>query len=174
MGHVIQTASPNDIPRIFEISSTLHRFHYDQLIDNEHKAEFLAHYQDSQNKERFTQAVLRKLSDPSYTLLTLLTDGLIAGYISIQQDDARNATLHSLFVDAAYQGKGFGAALMSEIVKRFGNKHLTLEVLKKNERAIRLYETFDFIPVAAPSDATFYGAPLLVMTRPPKASRTDI
>lgn len=170
MGHVIQTASPHDIPRIFEISSRLHRSRYEQFVDDEHKATFYAHYQDSyQNEEHFIQTVLSKLSDPSYTLLILVADDLIAGYISVQQDDAYSATIHSLFVDAAYQGKGFGKALMGEVVKMFGNKRLTLEVIAKNEHAIRLYEAFDFEPVAQPLDTTFYGAALLVMSRAPRA-----
>lgn len=175
MGFVIQTATPNDIPRIFEISSEVHLLQYDQFIDDAHRGAFKQHYRASRRNEvQFTQALLSRLSDPSYALLLLVTDDIVAGYISIQQDDAFNATLHSLFVDAAYQGKGYGAALMDEIVKRFGHKRLALEVIAKNKRAIQLYESFHFTLEKTPLEAAFYGAELVKMTRAPKAQQADM
>lgn len=47
-------------------------------------------------------------------------------------------------VDKRNQGKGVGAALLNQIVKEYGDHDIVLDVLKENEKAIRLYKKFGF------------------------------
>ncbi|MCP3740318.1 GNAT family N-acetyltransferase [Rossellomorea sp. BNER] len=59
--------------------------------------------------------------------------------------------INGFIIDKKYQGKGYGKAALSEIVKWITNKftqceEIRLTVYKENYTAINLYKSFGFVP----------------------------
>ncbi len=58
--------------------------------------------------------------------------------------------VNNIAVDPAWQGRGIGAALLTDLVRTGlarGSRHLTLEVRVGNEAALALYRRFGLAPV---------------------------
>ena len=63
---------------------------------------------------------------------------------------ADEAEILTIAVDAAYQGRGVGRALLSENLRQAANagaKTMFLEVAKDNAPALALYDRFGFVKV---------------------------
>jgi ribosomal protein S18 acetylase RimI-like enzyme len=52
--------------------------------------------------------------------------------------------LYNLFINQKSRGLGFGTKMMSEIIKKFHDKPIQLDVLKGNNAALALYNKMGF------------------------------
>ncbi len=166
----IQNATAEDLPRLFEISASVHATNYTELIPSSYKKDFFKHYElTDNNRERYISFVQEKITHPGYKLLTAKReDGYIMGHISGEVESNKTFEVRSLFVDSHYQGLGVGTKLMHEMVREFGDKEMHLHVIKGNQGAINLYKKFGFDFKKHISDKTFFGAQLLYMSRQPR------
>jgi ribosomal-protein-alanine N-acetyltransferase len=75
--------------------------------------------------------------------------GRLRGFV-LSRLAADEAEILTIAVDAAFQGKGVGRALLSENLRQAANagaKAMFLEVAKDNAPALALYERFGFVKV---------------------------
>lgn len=166
MGLRIEPACPEDLSRIFEISSTVHREQYGHFVKGMYAGKFKRHYAPTQyNQKRYSASLRKKLKKSSFVLLKALIDGVIVGFISAQ-NNKKLVIVSSLFVDSAYQGRGVGHALFSRLIELHDSKPMKLDVIEENERAIHLYEKVGFVRGRTVRRKSFYGAPLIYMHRP--------
>ena len=83
------------------------------------------------------------------TLIPYYTNGNLKGMISYYNNDEtqEHSFLTLLLISKDYQGKGLGKLLLqmsiNDLIKK-GFKNYSLEVLKSNDKAIKLYEAFGF------------------------------
>ena len=52
--------------------------------------------------------------------------------------------IEDLFVKTEFQGQGVGRSFLDFITKKYPNHLFRLEVEKENEKAVKLYQSFDF------------------------------
>lgn len=87
-----------------------------------------------------------------YRNQALWIGGVPVGY-TLCQVIAEEITLMNIAVDPKYQGQGFGAILLNDILAFASNQHgeqiypVFLEVRQSNQQAIRLYEKHGFTEV---------------------------
>lgn len=78
---------------------------------------------------------------------TIVLDGYVIGMISAIED-TEQYYIHGFCIDAAYRGKGYGAAVLGEFVRRLNDrapeKTIRLEVETENESALSLYTRLGF------------------------------
>lgn len=85
-----------------------------------------------------------ELSKPSSICLAVIENGAIAGYL-ICSRYADVWHLMNIAVDPVAQRRGYGRALLEELLERAGpDEAYTLEVRTSNAPAIALYERFGF------------------------------
>ena len=117
-----------------------YRDELDDVLDIEN-----ACFTDPWTKEMFIGAI-----GGEYTYFTLARDsGKICGYL-LALIYPPEAEIMSIAVHPDCMGKGIGAALITEFISQSearGSEAIYLEVRKSNERALRLYNKFDFVPV---------------------------
>ena len=99
--------------------------------------------------------VKRKLENPPpnmHRLLALLPDASRAvGLLALRRHEGRRAHVGDIgmFVHPDFHGQGVGSALMQSAVELADRwldlKRIELTVFVDNERAVRLYEKFDFV-----------------------------
>jgi len=86
-----------------------------------------------------------ELSKPGGVCLAALQDERIVAYCICSRYD-RIWHLMNIAVDPVHQRRGFGTALLRELLHRVGedDSRVTLEVRRSNAGAIALYESFGF------------------------------
>jgi ribosomal protein S18 acetylase RimI-like enzyme len=105
--------------------------------------------------ESFTTEKQRaELADPERATFILDANGTIAGYATMHRGARSNgvtgerpAEIQRIYVDRAYQGKGFAQNLMTACIahaRHWKCDELWLAVWEHNPRAIRFYEKNDF------------------------------
>ena len=72
-----------------------------------------------------------------------LEPSAIVAYAGLATTDDE-ATVQTIAVHPAYQGRGLGRRLLSALVARAGRRQIALEVRTDNRTAITLYESFGF------------------------------
>ncbi len=98
----------------------------------------------------FTEKALNELfTNTSWRFLAAKKENILVGYISFYTvlDETE---IVNVCVDPQYRGQGIGRALVNEAIRycrEGGSVKLMLEVRKSNSVAIKLYESFGFIPV---------------------------
>lgn len=165
----IQNATPNDLPRLFEISAIVHAVNYTELIPDSRKKDFFKRYERTEdNRERYVTFTRKKLTSSAYKLFTAKQENSrIVGYISGEVIDNKAFEIRSLFVDPQYQGLGVGTKLMHKMVHELGDKGAYLFVIEGNQGAINLYKKLGFDFEKHTPGKTFFGARLLHMFRRP-------
>ncbi|CRL63645.1 MULTISPECIES: ribosomal protein S18-alanine N-acetyltransferase [Proteus] len=81
-----------------------------------------------------------------YFNLKICIDNIIVGF-AITQLILDEATLFNIAIHPDYQGKGYGKALLLELIETLEKKNITtlwLEVRESNEKAFNLYESIGF------------------------------
>lgn len=73
-------------------------------------------------------------------------EGRIDGVGFASQSDGKKALLHQLYVNPEAQVQGIGTMLLSELETAFpGVTHMELEVIARNERAVRFYKRKGYV-----------------------------
>ena len=95
------------------------------------------------NKEQ----MLYELNENKYAhLAVILSDNVVVGFYDYWHT-FDSATISQIAVEPMYQGHKFGSQLLEEIIKDCTAKKvrtITLEVRKKNEKAVNLYKKYGF------------------------------
>lgn len=100
----------------------------------------------------WSRAAFESCQAESYRNQGLWVSGAPVGY-TLCQVIAEEVTLMNIAVDPKYQGQGFGALLIKDIIAFACNQHgeqiypIFLEVRQSNHQAIRLYEKHGFTEV---------------------------
>jgi [ribosomal protein S18]-alanine N-acetyltransferase len=115
-----------------------------------------------------------ELSKPSSICLAVIENGAIAGYL-ICSRYADVWHLMNIAVDPVAQRRGYGRALLEELLERAGpDEAYTLEVRTSNAPAIALYERFGFR--SAGTRPRYYhdtGEDAMIMWRATQATSTS-
>ncbi len=73
-------------------------------------------------------------------------EGRIDGVAFASQSDDKKALLHQLYVNPEAQVQGVGTMLLSEVESAFPDvTHMELEVIARNERAVKFYERKGYV-----------------------------
>jgi diamine N-acetyltransferase len=112
-----------------------------------------AEVKETRSEAYFARALRAK------TILVAEEDGSLLGYVQfgdveIPEVRARpgDQALQRVYVERVFQGRGLGQRLMAAALQHprlAGAKRIFLQVWDKNERAVRLYESFGFQCVGA-------------------------
>lgn len=83
------------------------------------------------------------------TIIPYYVNGNLKGIISYYNNDIKkeNSFLTLILISKDYQGQGLGKLLIEMSIKdlkKKGFKYYSLEVLKTNQKAIKLYEAYGF------------------------------
>ncbi len=109
-----------------------------------------------ENEERFLNNILKSESD---LMITCEIDGKIIGNCNLNRFSKmrmKHRAEIGIAVFKDYWGLGIGSFMLGELIRianEQGIKQLELEVIKNNERAIKLYEKFGFITVGEKPNA---------------------
>ena len=112
---------------------------------------------------------LDHLSSPSSLDLTLETNQEIIGYACNTIIPEYLLAIDNLTIKKEYQDKGYGSALLAEVIqkgKEAGVTTFTLEVRESNQSAMALYDKFGF--QVAGRRKRYYHSPVedaIIMTR---------
>ena len=89
----------------------------------------------------------RELSSEHNHYVAARTNGMLVGYAGISRLGRKppfEYEVHTIGVDAAYQGRGIGRRLLEELLKFADGGVVYLEVRTDNEAAIALYRSMEF------------------------------
>lgn len=91
-----------------------------------------------------------ELDAGGYYLAAVADDGVLAGYAGLAfmgSPGDWETSVHTIGVDPAYQGLGFGSALLRGLLERADelNASVVLEVRTDNDTALALYEHYGFV-----------------------------
>lgn len=139
MDILVRKARETDVPRLTEI----------------YNAEVRASAATFDMRERTVQERLewfRAHGTPRHPLLVAEAGGTVAGYACLspyRPHDAYAATAElSVYVDAAFRGRGVGARLLEALLsaaRRCGELHVIVSVIAgQNAASVRLHERFGF------------------------------
>ena len=95
-------------------------------------------------------AFLRELAAPHIHYVAARADDQLVGYGGIARLGRKppyEYEIHTIGVDAAYQGQGIGRRMMMELLDYASGGAVFLEVRTDNEAAIALYESLGFVNV---------------------------
>ena len=88
-------------------------------------------------------AIEKAIKDPSYTVLCKYCDGEVCAYITAL-NTPDSVDICNIAVREEFRRRGFASELLRELIRRFENKKVFLEVRSKNTAAISLYEKMGF------------------------------
>jgi ribosomal-protein-alanine N-acetyltransferase len=97
----------------------------------------------SYDLEAFQEFIL----DSSFTVIVAESQGELAAFIVLSIGGARTATIVTIDVEPAYQGRGTGTRLMElaeRLARRKGMAAMILQVSALNEGAMRFYERLGY------------------------------
>ena len=89
----------------------------------------------------------RELSSEHNHYVAARTNGMLVGYAGISRLGRKppfEYEVHTIGVDAGYQGRGIGRRLLEELLKFADGGVVYLEVRTDNEAAIALYRSMEF------------------------------
>jgi diamine N-acetyltransferase len=141
----IRPARLSDVP---ELSALATRTWSDAFADGVSPDDEAAELEETRSEAYFADALRQK------TILVAEADGALLGYVQfgevgIPEAEAQpgDQGLQRLYVETALQGRGLGRRLMEAALQhpRLAEaKRIFVQVWDKNERAVRLYESFGF------------------------------
>ena len=89
----------------------------------------------------------KMLDDEDAILLAYYLDKLIVGYILIRKINENLCLLDGLYVLEEYRNQKIASSLLNEAIdrcKKLNVKYIDINVMEKNELAIRIYKKLDF------------------------------
>ena len=137
----IVPAEPADFEAVRQITQATIRAVYPRYYPQGAVDFFLAHHND---------AAIEKDIREKRVYLCISDDGEPAGTVTVTGSE-----IGRLFVLPAYQGKGYGKAALTEIIRYFrenGANTITLSTEADNNTALHLYHQFGFKETGAMND----------------------
>jgi ribosomal protein S18 acetylase RimI-like enzyme len=141
----IRAARPGDVPALSDLAR---RTWSDAFGDGVRPEDEEAELEEGRSQAYFAQALNER------TILVAEADGVLLGYVQfgevgIPEVDVRpgDQALQRLYVETSLQGRGLGRKLMDAALRHprlAGAGRIFLQVWDRNERAVRLYESFGF------------------------------
>tara|TARA_B100000287_G_scaffold76886_1_gene68942 strand:- start:1650 stop:2132 length:483 start_codon:yes stop_codon:yes gene_type:complete len=112
----------------------------------------ILHFTSPSMRYPFKMEQWKSLSKSSQsTTLVIKSDNWILGHISIiMNNETKSAHIFHLIIDPKQQQKGYGGKLISfaeKFILKNNFKTITLNVLKKNQVAIKLYEEIGYTAI---------------------------
>src|SRR5438067_125338 len=142
---MIRHATPSDVPALADLAQRTWSDAFGAGVARDDEA---AELEEGRSENYFAAALDEK------TILVAVADGVLVGYVQfgdvgISEVDVEpgDQGLQRLYVETAFQGQGLGRKLMKAALQhaRLAEaRRILLQVWDKNERAVRLYESFGF------------------------------
>ena len=142
---MIRPALSRDVPALADLAT---RTWSDAFGDGVSRDDEAAEFAERRSEGYFASALATK------TILVAEADCVLVGYVQFGAVDIREVEvrlgdqeLQRLYVETASQGRGLGRRLMEAALRHpqlVQAKRIVLQVWEKNERAVRLYESFGF------------------------------
>lgn len=117
---------PNDVEVVFNLTK-------DHIYQYETRKEL--------NLEKIILRVKEEIYSRTHTIHRIYIDDIHIGYISIINNDDETE-ISDFFIKDEYQNQGYGTKILTYLVNQY--HHLTLYVFKSNDRAVHLYQKFNF------------------------------
>ncbi|TDQ59889.1 [SSU ribosomal protein S18P]-alanine acetyltransferase [Mesocricetibacter intestinalis] len=117
-------------------------------IDFLHPQDFsrLLEIERSAHQVPWSEGTLKNNQGNAYLNLKMLCGERIIGF-AICHTVLDEATLFNIAIDPAYQGRGFGLSLLTDLIRRLGERGIAtlwLEVRESNKAALALYHKLGF------------------------------
>ena len=142
---MIRHATPSDVPALADLAQRTWSDAFGAGVTRDDEA---AELEEGRSENYFAAALDEK------TILVAVADGVLVAYVQfgdvgISEVDVEpgDQELQRLYVETAFQGQGLGRKLMKAALQhaRLAEaRRILLQVWDKNERAVRLYESFGF------------------------------
>lgn len=96
-------------------------------------------------------SIVQSVYEPEWESRLILDDETVVGFVFYGWWQKKNAPLFCRYaIDIDFQGKGYGRAalpiIVDEMMRQYQTHTIFLTLEKANERAIRLYTGFGFVP----------------------------
>lgn len=145
---MIRDAVVQDIPILSELTAEGRRNAYRLAIDIPARERFDAHTTPEQCKN----VLMERMHQEGAQCLVYELSGKVVGFIlgNVQQK-----RITFLFVGRSQVGKGIGSALLRKFLDANLNIRFSIEVVKRNTKAIDLYEKFGFQVIGEKSKLYF-------------------
>lgn len=96
-------------------------------------------------------SIVQSVYEPEWESRLIMDDDTIVGFIFYGWWAEKEAPLFCRYmIDVDYQGKGYGKAalpiIIDEMMRQYQTNRIFLTLEKENERAVRLYMSFGFVP----------------------------
>ena len=96
-------------------------------------------------------SIVQSVYEPEWESRLIMDDETIVGFVFYGWWKEKDAPLFCRYmIDIDHQGKGYGKAALSividEMKKQYNPKKIYLTLEEENEKAIRLYKDFGFVP----------------------------
>ncbi len=142
---IIKKATESDMPILLKFMMDLQR--YEHMISNRVRA-------DEKTKNMFKHFIRKRINNPNYVFLIAIENGKPAGIITGWKEDVSNAYKNKhigyicqLIVNPLFQRRKIGKKLFDEIsmeFKKMGLRELKIEVLFKNNKGIKFWQSCGF------------------------------
>jgi ribosomal protein S18 acetylase RimI-like enzyme len=142
---MIRPALSRDVPALADLAT---RTWSDAFGDGVSRDDEAAEFAERRSEGYFARALATR------TILVAEADCVLVGYVQFGAVDIREVEvrlgdqeLQRLYVETASQGRGLGRRLIEAALRHpqlVQAKRIVLQVWEKNERAVRLYESFGF------------------------------
>jgi diamine N-acetyltransferase len=139
---LIVPAGPADVAEIVRLAGVIWRASYPGIISAEQIEYMLA--------QRYAPDLLRYELRHDFRFDRLLVDDESIGFMCYRLEQPDEAKLHRLYLLPAWQGRGLGSLMLTHCAqecRKLGARRLSLNVNKRNARAIRTYERHGFTTV---------------------------
>lgn len=144
----IRKASPEDIPRILEITEVAWgRYSMARLMEDRHGI-----IGGKRSAEYKVMDLKRQCEEAIKDIFVVVADGKVVGYATFGMDEARKVgSVLNNAVDPDFQGQGIGSALHRRVLDEFREKGMSFAVVTTMEHdlpARRVYEKHGFQEIA--------------------------
>ncbi len=124
---------PDDVDAVSELASRIWRKHYVPEIVTAEQIEFMLPRVASR------EVFAAQLADKTRNLWLLNCDGMLTGYMAVENRTGNICFIDKLYIDNHLQRAGLGFALLAHCINTLKPKQLMLRVNRKNLKAINFY-----------------------------------
>ena len=131
----IRKATIADIPIIRELSETIWKRHYIEIISMQ-QIEYML------DKMYSVKKLEEEINHADYTYFIAFVNNELAGYIAISSSDKKNFMLHKFYILAEKRFKGIGEKVFNLVFQSFDS--ISLFVNRQNYKSVNFYFKMGF------------------------------